>query len=80
MTEETIRVWPRPGALVRDEHTRQPIAPGQEVLVSRAVLRAIAAGDLLQEDPGSAQGAPEAAPEKPRPDPMLIPPRRGEER
>lgn len=49
MTDK-IRVWPREGVLVRDELTRAPIEPGQEVERTRAIERRLRDGDLREQE------------------------------
>lgn len=49
---EKVKVWPAEGVLIRDEVTGAAIEPGQEVALTRAVLRALNAGDLRREPPG----------------------------
>lgn len=58
MTEqkiERVRVWPREGLIIRDEVTRQPIEPGQEVNRTRFIDRRISDGDLLEAEPTTEQ-------------------------
>lgn len=69
--QETIRVWPADGVLVRDEITRQPIEPGQEVRRTRAIERRIADGDLLIAAPGTEAPAQQPAPAQPAQDTAL---------
>lgn len=51
---ERISVWPKPGITVRDPITRQPIEPGQEVFLTREILRRLKDGDLTREAPEAA--------------------------
>lgn len=48
-----VRVWPKPGLVVRDEYSRLPIEPGAEVPYTRLTVRRLNDGDLLGEDPES---------------------------
>lgn len=41
-----VKVWPRSGAIVSDEYTGQPIAPGSSVPNTRLTQRRIARGEL----------------------------------
>lgn len=60
--QEKVRVWPAEGVLIRDELTGQPLTAGQEVLRTRAIERAIQAGDLLRDEPGKADVKADAEP------------------
>jgi hypothetical protein len=51
MTEEKIKVWPKPGLIVRDAARQLYPEDGSEVIATRDVLRRIKDGDLLREDP-----------------------------
>ncbi len=62
MTEqkiERVRVWPREGLVIRDEVTRLPIEPGQEVNRTRFIERRLADGDLLESESTAEQSNPQ---------------------
>jgi Protein of unknown function (DUF2635) len=66
-TSMQIAVWPKPGTVVRDEHTHKPLRPGQTVRRTRYVLRRLRDGSLLPEAP--------QAPPPPTPTACAAPPK-----
>jgi hypothetical protein len=73
-TEERGQVWPTSGQDVPDEYSGQPILPGQEVTLTRYILRRIADGSLTRERP------PQEAPVEPSGPTGTLRPRRLRER
>lgn len=71
MADERIKVWPKPGQVIRDEYTFQPIPEdGAEVKRTRLTDRRIVSGDLLTDDPRAAAEPVEAVAEEPEERPV----------